>query len=205
MPTIRIKDREGRVLITFDDRKWEFYTDYHSDTPVILNHEEVLNNPVYLFQQLEDMYDPEQILNQLSAMSPELKKMIEDFKQERFRLEKRIVLFQCAGHGMIDEFTDLLSLSICAKTGKFVVETSIIGDTGEEELNALGEIEVKKVNNVTDAAQLYDAILAVTSDDLDRWDNIDWSWEEVIRNIRRVYPKLASELKTKLSRDVGDK
>lgn len=113
----------------------------------------------------------------------------------QFDHKDRIILFRQDGEGAIDRFADLLTLSGNSKNG-FTIESSIEDDNSYDDyvLNSFGEIIVKRYENIFDAEQLYQAILEVTSDEFDRWENIDWSWDVIISNLESHHPKFAKEL-----------
>lgn len=195
MENVQIKDEDGNLILEFDGEEWKIYSDYSDNEPKVLYKDFVEESPFYLFYALEDIDDATELMIELSQKSTQMKKFVDKFFAEKIRLKRRTILFEKYGSGMVDDFTDCLTISENLD-GDFVIETSIETDFSDEECkrNAIGEIFVERVENVKNARQLYDAILNVTSDSYGRWENIDWSWSEIIENLELRYPKLASEL-----------
>lgn len=125
-----------------------------------------------------------------------MKKLFDDFRRDKTRLNQRTVLYSKYGVGLFDEFTDILAISSNLDEG-LMVETTIEDHSFDEEFgsrNALGEIKVESSGNIFTARQLYDAILSATSDCFGRWESIEWTWDEIIANLAFDSPELVEEL-----------
>lgn len=123
-------------------------------------------------------------------------------RQDVARLEKRIVLLSVEGSGMIDSWVDIMSMTGTRKSG-FVVETTMAGDPYDSPCNAFGEALGERCECPGDAEQLFEAIQTVTHSDI-RWDEIDWSWDEVLSNLRERDPKLSADLSEVLKNRSGN-
>ena len=187
--TIKLKDTNDNLLAEFDGVYWTFHDGYHASRSVF--HEEILESPYYLIRELEAIGNEEELMSELSQVSKELESIITRFLDDRKRLEKRIILFEKEGYGAIDYFKDRISLTRDKKNG-FSVETTVAGDPYDYSCNAFGEILVERCDDVFGADQLFKAIKQVTNDD--RWEDIEWSWDEILGNLRPHLPKLANEL-----------
>lgn len=105
----------------------------------------------------------------------------------------RIILLRKYGEGALDCFYDLLFLEP-GRAGDYSVEASIEGDPYDMELNEYGETRVGHIEGVSTGEQLFKAISAIMCDPYDRWENIAWTWDEIIQNLGSADPGLAQEL-----------
>ena len=117
--------------------------------------------------------------------------------------QKRIILLRKYGTGVLDDFYDVLFVS-GRLDGGLVVETSLEGDVSDcgEDVNCYGEMIVEKSEKVFNAEQLFTAIGSVTDDQYCRWENIDWSWDEVVVNLKPHYPSLSNDLAQVINKNV---
>lgn len=194
MNEIEIRGKHGELLVVFDGSDWSIYNCGDEDDPSTFCHDLVMDNPFYLFNQIRELDDAETIINELAGRSDGLKDLVSKFRNEEARLRKRLILLDADGSGAVDEFTDQIFVTGKLKTG-LQVDATISGDNyGELDVNAYGEIIVESVTGIRNAEELFDAIVSVTSDEYDRWNNIKWKWNTVLENLATRYPKLSVEL-----------
>lgn len=196
---IELIDERGHLICEFDGTVWRFFEDSTNvDISAKLSHSEVRDTPYWLYRELENFGNAASLLKHLGTKSPELSRLIEGFFQEKKRLQHRLVLFEKAGSGVVDEFVDRISISENPGRG-YVVEATIEDDKSYREYtrNAFGEIVTVTAANLYDADDILEAIEEITSED--HWDNKGWTWKETLSNLSIRYPAYAAEIEQRLN------
>jgi tetratricopeptide (TPR) repeat protein len=196
---IELLDENGHLICEFDGNVWRFFE--HADNIDIsseLLHSEIEDTPFWLYLELEAFGDPTGLLKKLATKSPELSRLIDGFFREKQRLLYRLVLFEKAGSGVVDQFVDRISISEEPGHG-YVVEATIEDDKSYREYtrNAFGEIVTVTVANLFDAEDILEAIEEITSED--HWDDKGWTWKETLSNLSIRYPQFAAEIDQNLN------
>lgn len=192
MEFITIEDEEGKPLVEINGDVWRVFDRFEDREPVTIFHNTVEDSPFYLFRELEQFDDADEILRKLSRKSERLEAIFDLFFVERSRLKRRVVCLERPGFGVLDEFVDLISLSGNQEEG-FIVEATTQDDkTLSVKRNALGEVVNVIAENVFNGDDFIAAFDEITSDE--RWDSIGWDWKEIISNLGKRLPTLAKEV-----------
>ncbi len=197
METILFTNHLGQSIVEFDGTVWMFYSDPESKVaPERLSHDQVVDCPFVLFHALETVGDGDELMARLGQESKKLQQLVGDFFSYKRRLMKRIILFEKTSQGMLDEFTDRISIFHAPKEG-FVVEASIESDFSHSDhyRNAVGEI-VTYQGNINSPDGLIEVIDDITSEE--HWDEKGWTWKETLSNLARHYPDVAAEVDRKI-------
>ena len=135
--------------------------------------------------------------------SGELKEIFTQFFHERNELQSRTILFEQSSDNMTSDWNDLLYIKGKRENG-LTIETSIesysywnelLDEIEGLDLNSIGEQVISSSSNIFTAEQLYSAIKEVTVCESDcRWENIPWTWQQFISNLKPDYLDLSSDL-----------
>lgn len=194
MNEIEIRGKHGELLVAFDGSDWSIYKCGDEDDPETFYNDWVIDNPFYLLNSIGNLDHAESVINDLAGRSNSFRDLVSKFRNEEARLQNRLILLEVDGCGAVDEFTDQIFVTGTLKTG-LQVDATISGDNyGELDVNAYGEIKVESITGIRNAEELFDAIVSVTNDEYDRWNNIDWKWNTVLENLATRYPQLSAEL-----------
>lgn len=126
-------------------------------------------------------------------------KFIDELRRERRRLRRRLVLFERDGHGALDEFRDIISISGSRKKG-YIIEASIATSFDEtfldHERNALGEIVRFRRYGLRTPEEIFGAIQSAFSDE--RLEDVKPPWEQILCHFQLCKPALAKALSDSL-------